>query len=125
MRMRCLLRRLALALAVAAAGAGCAAPAPLPATALHAGWYMEHDGAGVFRPCGQDRAWRVTHDAALRAAARDFGLQPDTPVYVRLAGSPLPDRGEFRLARVEQLGSPTPVRDCPMTGVVLQSTPER
>jgi len=81
-----------------------------------AGWYLEHDAEGRFQPCGPAEPLRVD-SADLRARARDFGLDADTPVYVRVAGSI--DGSTLQVVRVEQFGSPTPVRDCAMTGVVL------
>jgi len=86
-----------------------------PSRAL-AGWYLEHDAEGRFQPCGQADSLRVD-SADLRARAREFGLDADTPVYVRVAGSI--DGSTLQVVRVEQFGSPTPVRDCAMTGVVL------
>ena len=84
---------------------------------LHAGWYIESAGQGRFQPCGQSRQWRVTASADLPAQAKAFGLQQETPVYVRLTGSVRGD--EIAVARVEQFGSPTPVRNCGMDGVVI------
>jgi hypothetical protein len=100
---------------------GCAAPEGLDDGPVHAGWYVEHGRGALFRPCGAQRTWRISNVAALRVAAQDFGLQPDTPVYVRLQGSYDLDAGALSVARVEQFGSPTPVRDCAMTGVVIDA----
>jgi hypothetical protein len=77
---------------------------------------MEHDAEGSFQPCGHADSLRVD-SADLRARAREFGLDADTPVYVRVAGSI--EGSTLQVVRVEQFGSPTPVRDCAMTGVVL------
>jgi hypothetical protein len=94
-------------------------PAEPAATAAEtqAGWYMEHGDGGTFQPCGQDKALTVDSEE-LRQRARDFGLEPDTPVYVRLSGAS--DGSTFTVARVDQFGSPEPVRDCRMTGTVTQ-----
>jgi hypothetical protein len=108
---------------------GLAACAPQPAAPLAAptaaaipeqefvGWYMEHGQAATFLACGAQAAWPVASSKPLSQRARAFGLAPDTPVYVRVRGF----RAEGRLvvATVSQFGSPTPIRDCPMTGVVL------
>lgn len=83
----------------------------------YAGWYMDHAGHGLFQLCGQSQQWRVTAPADLAARAKAFGLDQDTPVYVRLVGSV--QEGEIAVVRVEQFGSATPVRDCGLTGVVI------
>jgi pyruvate/2-oxoglutarate dehydrogenase complex dihydrolipoamide acyltransferase (E2) component len=89
-----------------------------PASAAHAGWYMEHGDMGMFQLCGQEQ--QLTVDSAdLRARAKDFGLEPNTPVYVRLAGSS--DGSTFTVTGIEQFGSPEPMRDCGLTGVVMPS----
>lgn len=82
------------------------------------GWYMEHEWQGMFQPCGESRQWRVD-SPELRARAKDFGLDPDTPVYVSLSVTQTAGGHELLVSRIEQFGSPTPVRDCAMTGVVL------
>ncbi len=85
----------------------------------YAGWYMEHAGQGMFQPCGQDQPWRVSVPADLPARAKVFALDEDTPVYVRVLGAV---EGEaIAVSRVEQFGSPVPVRNCAMTGVVIPS----
>jgi pyruvate/2-oxoglutarate dehydrogenase complex dihydrolipoamide acyltransferase (E2) component len=111
-----------------------AAPAPVPATApapattptptpastaveALAGWYMEHGDTGTFQPCGQPTSLTVD-SADLRQRAREFGLEPETPVYVRLSGTT--EGSTFSVTRVDQFGSPEPVRDCSMTGTVTQ-----
>ena len=105
--------------AAAALMGGCAAAdrKSADATDSYAGWYMEHAGQGVFQLCGQSQQWRVTAPAELAARAKAFGLDQDTPVYVRLVGSV--QGGELEVTRVEQFGSATPVRDCGLTGVVI------
>ena len=108
--------------------AGCAAvekqsaaeTKPIVQGQSHAGWYMESAGQRSFQPCGQSQAWRVTAAADLPARAKAFGLQQDTPVYVRLIGSAQGD--QLKVSRVEQFGSPTPVRNCAMNGVVIPAT---
>ncbi len=105
--------------------AGCAAAENKPSTDMkpaaqgqsYAGWYLESAGQASFQPCGQSQRWRVTAAADLHSRAKAFGLQQDTPVYVRLAGSA--QGGELAVSRVEQFGSPTPVRNCAMNGVVI------
>lgn len=82
----------------------------------YTGWYMLHAGEGRFQTCGQQHQMRLTKSADLLARAKDFGLEPDTPVYVRLSGSVRGDAIE--VSSVEQFGSPVPVRDCGLTGVV-------
>jgi len=84
------------------------------------GWYMEHAGKGMLHACGQSQQWNVD-SPALRSQAKEFGLDEDTPVYVRVFATQSTDGGELVVARVEQFGSPTPVRDCAMTGVVTSS----
>jgi len=84
------------------------------------GWYLEHAGESRFQPCGQTQPLRVVAAADLPARAKAFGLDEDTPVYVRLTGSI--SGGEVRVAAVEQFGSPIPVRNCGLTGVVNPET---
>lgn len=110
-----------LAALLALGAQGCVAGDAQPDATIQPGWYIEHADVAAFRPCGQERAWRIANGAALRESARNFDLQPDTPVFVRLAGRYDPGSGEFRVAKIEQFGSPTPVRDCPMTGVVIET----
>lgn len=86
-------------------------------TQSYRGWYMEHGGQGRFQACGDSQPMPVAAAVELSAKARSFGLEADTPVYVRLQGAV--NGGEFRVSAVEQFGSPTPIRDCGMTGVVL------
>ena len=121
--MKNTIRHWALPLGVAIAIAGCAA-AQKPSEALahsYAGWYTEHAGRGSFQPCGKTPALLVGESAELRAEAKKFGLDDDTPVYVRLSGVVLADRNKMSVTKVEQFGSPTPVRDCPMSGLQMQS----
>lgn len=78
---------------------------------------MEHAGESTFQLCGQSQQWRVTVPADLPARVKAFGLDQDTPVYTRLIGSV--KANEIEVSRVEQFGSPSPVRNCAMTGVVI------
>lgn len=89
-----------------------AAAAPL------AGWYVQEAARATLQPCGALQRLAVVNGAELRQRADGFGLQDGDPVYVRVLGSSTDS--EFRLDRVEQFGSPTPVRDCPMTGTTIQ-----
>lgn len=115
---------LVLCLSSLIAFADCAAAekAPVASSQSYSGWYLQHAGKGTFRPCGQDKQWRVNKGADLRARARAFGLEPDTPVYVRVSGKLSAAGDALKVLRVEQFGSPTPVRNCAMNGVVI-STP--
>lgn len=81
------------------------------------GWYMEHAGQGSFQACGESQPWRITASSDLPARARKFGLTPDSPVYVRVTGTARDNT--IAVTAVQQFGSPTPVRDCAMTGVVI------
>ncbi|MEJ7747253.1 MAG: hypothetical protein WKF61_11030 [Luteimonas sp.] len=85
----------------------------------YSGWYMERAGQGMFQSCGQSQQWRVSGSDELRSKARDFGLEQDTPVYVRLSGVQSADGDELVVSQVEQFGSATPVRNCGLTGVVI------
>jgi len=87
------------------------------ASVLVAGWYSQNAEGAVFQPCGS-APLSVPASAALRQRAKEFGLQDDLPVYVRLRGT----RGgnTFEVANIEQFGSPAPVRDCPMSGTTIQ-----
>ena len=116
-------RHWALHLLAAIVVSGCAA-AEKPSTFQghsYAGWYTEHAGRGSFQPCGHAPALLVRESAELRAEAKKFGLDDDTPVYVRLSGVVSAERNEMAVTKVDQFGSPTPVRDCPMTGLQTQS----
>jgi|GEM_PF-3311255 len=111
------------AIVAAISMAGCAA-AKKPSAAgsqSHAGWYTRHAGQGSFQPCGRAQAMLVRQSAELLAATTKFGLDDDTPVYVRLSGVLSADRNEISVKKVDQFGSPSPVRDCPMTGLQIQS----
>lgn len=112
-----------LGMGAAIALTGCAAAEKKPAAQgqPYAGWYMERAGQGLFQLCGQSQQQRVSGSAALRTKAREFGLGQDTPVYVRLVGAQSADGNELVVSRVDQFGSPTPVRNCGMTGVVIPS----
>ena len=117
------LRRLA-AIATASILAACAtandpAPAAAPAAAgqTYAGWYMQRAGQGSFQPCGAARPLRVTSSADLPARARTFGLDENVPIHVRVTG--VVSGSVIAISRVEQFGSPVPVRDCALTGVVV------
>ena len=92
---------------------------PIAEGTSFAGWYMERAGQGMFQSCGQSQQWRVSGSADLQTKARDFGLQQDTPVYVRLAGVQSANGNELVVSKVEQFGSATPVRDCGLNGVVI------
>ena len=109
----------AVGLGAAVALAGSATAMKASQSKSSAGWYMEHAGQGTFQFCGQSQQLRVLGMTGLRARAKKFGLEPDTPVYVRLIGRPSATGKEFKVLRIKQFGSPTPVRDCPMTGVVI------
>lgn len=84
------------------------------------GWYMQRAGQGLFQACGEERQLRVTDSADLGERARKFGLQQDTPVYVRVRGTQSVSGDELDVSRVEQFGSDKPVRNCGMTGVVIE-----
>lgn len=99
---------------------GTAPSGPAAPATVHAGWYLEHAGQPRFQPCGQSQPLPIVAAADLPARAKAFGLADDTPVYVRVTGTIA--GGEVRVAAVEQFGSPTPVRDCGLTGVVSPET---
>lgn len=104
----------------ACSSAGSSNSAAARSDQLYAGWYMQHAGHGQFTPCGQQTALPVSPSPDLLAQAKAFGLEDDMPVYARLRGE-LRDAG-FVVSAVEQFGSPRPVRDCPLEGVVTHST---
>lgn len=110
-----------LGLGAAIALAGCTADEKKPAAEgqSFAGWYMERAGQGIFQPCGQSQQWPVSGSSELGAAARKFGLDDNSPVYVRLFGAQAEGGNGLVVSRVEQFGSATPVRNCGMTGVVI------
>lgn len=87
------------------------------------GWYLQGAGGSRMQPCGQSVQWPIGDMADLKARAKTFGLQDDTPVYVKLLARVSVAGGgaakKVDVVRVEQFGSPTPVRDCAMTGVVM------
>ncbi|HVR80867.1 MAG TPA: hypothetical protein VHF02_02075 [Luteimonas sp.] len=93
--------------------------APAAATAAPvAGWYVQDATRTLLQPCGAPEGLTVVNGGELRKRAADFGLQDGEPVYVRVQGGRT--AGGFRLARVEQFGSPVPIRDCPMSGTMIQ-----
>lgn len=85
-------------------------------TAAIAGWYIESGGGASFQPCEGTPSLTVAPSEALKKRAKDFGVSPQSPVYARLRGNIA--SGVLTVSAVEQFGSPTPVRDCPLTGVV-------
>jgi hypothetical protein len=95
--------------------AACAQAPQAAAAPAHRGWYLQSGDRQRFRPC-HGATLEVVEGGSLRARARTFGLQPDTPVYVELRGRVR--GGALSVTAVEQFGSPAPVRDCPLTGVV-------
>lgn len=96
-----------------------AAPSAVPtAGTTVAGWYQQDARNATLQPCAATERLVVLDGAELRRRATAFGLQDGDPVYVRLHGTRT--ASEFRVSRIEQLGSPQPVRDCPMTGTRIQ-----
>lgn len=93
------------------------APEAMPSTATeYRGWYLEHAGNSQWQACGDSRRQSFADPGGLPARAKTFGLGDDTPVYVRFTATL---QGEaLRVESVEQFGSPAPVRDCAMDGVV-------
>lgn len=92
---------------------------PVAESKSFAGWYMERAGQGLFQSCGQSQQQRVSGSAELRRKALDFGLAENTPVFVRLSGMQSAEGKELVVSQVEQFGSPKPVRNCGLTGVVI------
>jgi hypothetical protein len=83
-----------------------------------AGWYTQYPDRARFQPCADPEALAVVGDAELRKRAAAFGLEDGLPIYVRMQG--VRTAGEFHPTRVDQFGSPTPIRNCPMTGTTIQ-----
>ncbi len=90
---------------------------------LLVGWYMQSAGGNSFQACGRSERWLIGRAADLRARAKAFGLEDDTPVYVKLQATTRALDKTIDVARVVQFGSPTPVRDCALDGVVRQTAP--
>lgn len=73
---------------------GCMSAERKPATGANAasvqaytGWYMEHGDQGSFQLCGaQSQLRRLSQAGELPARAKAFGLEPNTPLYVRVTG---------------------------------------
>ncbi|MEO6155877.1 MAG: hypothetical protein ABIP16_09155 [Thermomonas sp.] len=118
-----------LAVSLAAIMLAACAPANIPSSAApvttatstttaFTGWYTQQGGSAELRPCGGATALQVDNGEALAARARDFGLQDGDPVYVKVHG--MRSGGALRVERVDQFGSPTPIRDCPMGGTMIQ-----
>lgn len=87
---------------------------PDTAAAVQAGWYR----SGRFQPCGSTQTYALDATADIDSKIREGKMSAGDPVYVRLAGTARGDT--FTVRRVERVGSPTPVRDCPMTGTTTQ-----
>ena len=81
-----------------------------------AGWYS----AGTFRACGSTAAMKVDKASEIDQKIKAGGMSAGDPVYVKLEGMPM-GKGDYMVTRVVQVGSSTPVRDCPMTGTTTQS----
>lgn len=82
-----------------------------------AGWYAEHAGQATLQPCGRDNLLRISGSLELTEKARSFGLTDGNPVYVRIKGEISGDT--LAVSKVEQFGSPEPVTNCAMTGMVI------
>ncbi len=108
---------------LAPAASAATAPPPAnsePTTQPLTGWYLEGANGSRLQPCGQSEQWPIGDKADLEARAKTFGLGVDTPVYVKLLAR-VSGAGAAKtvdVVQVTQFGSPTPVRDCSMTGVV-------
>lgn len=103
---------LALALSACHAGSPEAAERTTAAAAASgtlAGWYDQ----GRFQPCGEP-AVELADAAELDRRIHAQGMSADDPVYVRIQARR--EGSRLLLAQVLQVGSPTPIRDCPMTG---------
>lgn len=79
------------------------------------GWYRVDRGRGRLQLCGSEETLTIESTQRLQPAARARRLDTGMPVYVQLRGTRQDDR--LQVAEVLQMGSPEPVRDCPMTGV--------
>ena len=84
------------------------------ASSMQAGWYT----AGSFRACGSAKSMKVDKPADIDARIKAGGMSAGNPVYVKLEGMPMGDG--YMLSKVVEVGSKTPVRDCPMTGTTTQ-----
>lgn len=84
-------------------------------TSTQAGWYT----AGTFRACGSAQAMKVDNTAEIDAQIKKGGMNAGDPVYVQIEGMPMGQ--SYMLTRVLQVGSKTPVRNCPMTGTTTQT----
>ena len=112
----------ALILAGAVAACSQTAPKPVPGAAPTAtpsataqpvaGWYSH----GRLQPCASP-AMPVEDAAELDRRIRAAGMSPDDPVYVRVEAATTD--GGLRIERIVQIGSPTPVKDCPMSGTTI------
>lgn len=101
--------------AAADATKGAAQGAAGMSTGTQAGWYT----AGTFRACGSAQAMKVDNTAEIDAQIKKGGMNAGDPVYVQVEGMPMGKN--YMLTRVVQVGSKTPVRDCPMTGTTTQA----
>lgn len=79
------------------------------------GWYR----SGTLQACGSTASTKLNNTAEIEKQIKAGGMRSGDPVYVRLEGKM--DGSAFNVTRVAQVGSPTPVRDCAMNGVVTQS----
>ncbi len=122
-----LILRTALVASAAVVASGCGEAArkndgrPTGASASDAtlaGWYLQAGDRATLQPCGEGLRLALIQAAPLRQRAADAGMQPGNPIYVRLTG--VRSAGEFKLTKVEQFGSPTPIRNCPMSGTMVQ-----
>lgn len=91
------------------------APGAMPVAGAQAGWYS----GGMFRTCGSATALKVDNTADIERQIKAGGMAAGEPVYVKLEGMPM-SGNVYMLTRVVQVGSSTPVRDCPMVGTTTQ-----
>lgn len=93
------------------------APAPAATTARsYVGWYMDHGDQPMFQACGSSEMSNIGNAGDLQAQVKASDIVPGNPVYVRFSGRS--EGGTIQVAQVQQVGSPTPVRDCALSGVV-------
>lgn len=71
----------------------------------------------MLQPCGQGDPLNISGSSELTEKARSFRLTDGNPVYVRIKGEISGDT--LAVSKVEQFGSPKPVTNCAMTGMVV------
>lgn len=98
----------------------------MSSTQTLASWYSAYGTERSFLSCGSEESWSIVGAGDLPSHTHARDMQPDDPVYVKLLAQVSAANAWPRAVHVQQVvqfGSSTPVRDCPVKGVVTRRAP--